>query len=157
MENNSVDIMWKKYLKSIDENEEDTNLSYTSWYFGGDKQIADELAELTIKGDKRATTSLHYLYEIEKEEVPKVGELSIITDFDGNAKCIIKTTDVKVLPFSKVDEKFAYTEGEGYKSLEYWRRVHIKAFNDELKELSIDMEFSEDMLVVCEIFQVIYK
>ena len=24
MENNSVDIMWKKYLKSIDENEEDT-------------------------------------------------------------------------------------------------------------------------------------
>ena len=148
MENNSVDIMWKKYLKSIDENEEDTNLSYTSWYFGGDKQIADELAELTIKGDKRATTSLHYLYE---------GELSIITDFDGNAKCIIKTTDVKVLPFSKVDEKFAYTEGEGDKSLEYWRRVHIKAFNDELKELSIDMEFSEDMLVVCEIFQVIYK
>ena len=111
MENNSVDIMWKKYLKSIGENEEDTNLSYTSWYFGGDKQIADELAELTIKGDQRATTSLHYLYEIEKEEVPKVGELSIITDFDGNAKCIIKTTDVKVLPFSKVDEKFAYTEG----------------------------------------------
>ena len=119
MENNSVDIMWKKYLKSIGENEEDTNLSYTSWYFGGDKQIADELAELTIKGDKRATTSLHYLYEIEKEEVPKVGELSIITDFDGNAKCIIKTTDVKVLPFSKVDEKFAYTEGEGDKSLAY--------------------------------------
>ena len=35
--------------------------------------------------------------------------------------------------------------------------MHIKAFNDELKELSIDMEFSEDMLVVCEIFQVIYK
>lgn len=115
------------------------------------------MAELTIKDDKRATTSLHYLYEIEKEEVPKVGELSIITDFDGNAKCIIKTTDVKVLPFSKVDEKFAYTEGEGDMSLEYWRRVHIKAFNDELKELSIDMEFSEDMLVVCEIFQVIYK
>lgn len=56
-----------------------------------------------------------------------------------------------MLPFSKVDEKFAYTEGEGDKSLEYWRRVHIKAFNDELKELS------EDMLVVCEIFQVIYK
>ena len=44
MENNSVDIMWKKYLKSIGENEEDTNLSYTSWYFGGDKQIADQLA-----------------------------------------------------------------------------------------------------------------
>ena len=51
-----------------------------------------------------------------------------------------------MLPFSKVDEKFAYTEGEGDKSLEYWRRVHIKAFNDELKELSIDMEFSEDLL-----------
>lgn len=31
MENNSVDIMWKKDLKSIGENEEDTNLSYTSW------------------------------------------------------------------------------------------------------------------------------
>lgn len=55
MENNSVDIMWKKYLKCLlVKMKEDTNLSYTSWYFGGDKQIADELAELTIKGDKKS-------------------------------------------------------------------------------------------------------
>ncbi|SFB37953.1 ASCH domain-containing protein [Clostridium frigidicarnis] len=44
-----------------------------------------------MNGEKTATTSLHYLYEVENEDLPKIGELSIITDFDGNAKCIIKT------------------------------------------------------------------
>ena len=29
MENNSDDKIWKKNIKSIDENEEDTNISYT--------------------------------------------------------------------------------------------------------------------------------
>jgi len=38
-------------------------------------------------------------------------------------------------------------------SLEYWRRVHKEFFGEELKENNI--EFSEDMLVVCEEFEVV--
>jgi uncharacterized protein YhfF len=44
---------------------------------------------------------------------------------------------------------------EGDKSLKYWRDVHKKYFTKELKE--IGKEFNEDMLVVCEEFDVVEK
>lgn len=46
-------------------------------------------------------------------------------------------------------------EGEGDKSLKYWQRVHINFFTRELKEF--EMEFSQDMLVVFEELEVVYK
>lgn len=81
--------------------------------------------------------------------------MNIVTDFKGNAVCIIKTTAVNLIPFCEVGEEFAYREGEGDKSLEYWRKAHIEAFNCELKEYN--KEFKEDMLVVCNEFEVVYK
>lgn len=151
---NSVKEFWFRYLKSINEDINSTSLKYTSWYFGNEK-IANELADLVLLGVKKATTSLYYFYEIENEELPKSGDLSVITDFSGNAKCIIKTNSIKIIPFNKVSEHFAFKEGEGDKSLEYWRNAHIKFFNEELSELG--MKFSEEMLVVCEEFELVYR
>lgn len=89
------------------------------------------------------------------EDVPKIGDLSIITDFDGVAKCIIENKNVTVKTFSDVTKEFAFREGEGDKSLNYWRKVHIEFFTRELKE--VNKEFTEDMKVVCEEFEVIFK
>lgn len=152
---NSIDILWRNYLNSIGEDENTTKLIYDSWSFGDNEELANELVELVLDGEKTATTSLHYLYQVENESLPKDGKLGIVTDFEGNAKCIIETKNVNVLPFSKVDAGFVYKEGEGDKSLEYWREEHIKFFNRVLEGL--DMKFSEDMLVVCEEFEVLYK
>ena len=58
-----------------------------------------------------------YLKSI-NEEIPKVGDLSVTTDFSGNAKCIIRTSLVRVIPFNEVSKEFAFKEGEGDKSLE---------------------------------------
>jgi len=152
---NSVEILWRNYLNSIGENENTTKLKYDSWSFGDNKELADELVDIVVRGEKTATTSLYCLYEIDNENLPMVGELGILTDFDENAKCIIKTNKVSVLPFSEVSAEFAYKEGEGDKSLEYWRKGHINFFNRSLEELN--MNFSDDMLVVCEEFEVVYK
>ncbi|WP_263347600.1 ASCH domain-containing protein [Paraclostridium sp. AKS81] len=54
-----------------------------------------------------------------------------------------------------VDERLASIEGEGDKSLRYWREAHIDFFKRELEALN--MEFIEDMLVVFEEFEVVYK
>lgn len=153
--NNSVEILWRNYLNSIGENENTTKLKYDSWSFGDNKELADELVDIVVRGEKTGTTSLYCLYEMENEDLPMVGELGILTDFDENAKCIIKTNKVSVLPFSEVTAEFAYKEGEGDKSLEYWRKGHINFFNRALEGLNMD--FSEDMLVVCEEFEVIYQ
>ena len=123
---------------------------YEAWGFGTD---ADYLAELVKTGKKTATSSAHIFYEIEDEELPKEGEMSIILDSADEAVCIIKTTKVYVVPFNQVTEDHAAKEGEGDCSLEYWRKVHREFFTEELKE--IEKEFEENMLVVCEEFVVL--
>lgn len=151
----SVEKMWKEYLASKGESVQNTDQTYTSWYFCDNEKSANDLAELVKKGVKRATTSLYCFYEVDGESLPEPGELSIITDWNEEAQCIIETTKVTVKPFREVSSEFAFREGEGDKSLEYWKRVHIHFFTMELKE--INMEFCEDMLVVCEEFEVVYK
>lgn len=157
MENEHISVkkMWEEYLASKGESIDNTNKSYTSWHFCDNENSADSLAELVREGIKRGTTSLYELYKAEKEQLPKVDSYSIITDWNGIARCIIRTKKVTILPFQDVNEELANIEGEGDKSLFYWRNVHIDAFSRELKEFGI--EFSQDMLVVFEEFDVEYK
>jgi len=69
--------------------------------------------------------------------------------------CIIETTDIEIIAFIDVVEKHAYEEGEGDRSLDYWREVHWAFFVEECK--SIGREPTEDMPVVCERFRLIYS
>ncbi len=66
---------------------------------------------------------------------------------------IIKTVEVKIMPMNEVSEDFAVAEGEGDRTYEYWKDAHVKFFSNELSNLGI--EFSEDMIVVCERFKLI--
>jgi uncharacterized protein YhfF len=76
----TVKMMWRNYLASIGEKEESTKRTYTSWHFCDNENDAVYLAELVLNGPKRGTASLLEYYEKEGEEVPKAGDLSIITD-----------------------------------------------------------------------------
>jgi len=154
-EHKSVKEMWGNYLMSIGHDIVNTNKKYISWHFCDNEKDANNLAELVKQGIKRATTGLYYLYEIEGDALPKEGDLSIIIDWQGKAQCIIETKKVTILPFKKVTEEFAKIEGEGDKSLKYWQEAHINAFSRHLKNYK--MKFSEDMLVVCEEFETVYR
>ena len=123
---------------------------YKAWAFGGD---ADELAQLVKDGKKTATCSALVFYKLENEELPQVGEYNIILDSEENAVCITRTTKVYVTTFDAVSEEHAFKEGEGNRSLEYWRKVHKKFFADELK--TINRQFNERIELVCEEFEVV--
>ena len=58
-------------------------------------------------------------------------------------------------PFQEVSAEQAYREGEGDRSLAYWREVHKAFFSRELE--AVGMEVREDMGVVCEEFEVGFK
>ena len=155
MEHSSVRKLWQEYLAANGEQEDTTNKKYTSWHFCDNKEDADGLVELVLQGVKCATASLYECYEYEQEESPKAGDYSVITDWDGIARCIIKATRVQVKPFGQVTPEFAATEGEGDKSLDYWRRVHWECFTRDMAEMG--KEPTEDMLVICEEFQVVHR
>lgn len=144
----TAEEMWRIFSeKNSLENEE-----YEAWAYGADP---DELAELTVKGIKTATASAYYWYEAEGEELPKVGEYSVILNSKDEAVCVTKTTKVYIERFKNISKEQVYKEGEGDRSLKYWRRVHRDFFTNELAEAGI--EFSEDMQVVCEEFELVFK
>ena len=152
----SVEEMWAAFLATRPEYEAAAAAaaSCSAWHFCDDQASADELSELVLAGRKRATAGSLWAYELEKEPLPKVGDLSVITDWEGRARCVIRTTAVEVVPFDAVTPEFAATEGEGDGSLEYWRRVHWAYFTSELQ--GTGREPRPDMPVVCERFEVVF-
>lgn len=142
----TAEEMWRSFSeKNGLENE-----GYEAWAYGDD---SDKLAELTLNGIKTATCSAYYWYEVEGEELPKEGEYSVILNSNEEAVCVTKTTKVYIERFKNISKEHAYKEGEGDRSLEYWRKVHKDFFTKELSEVGI--EFSEDMELVCEEFETV--
>ncbi len=138
--------MWKKYT-SVSPCVE----AYTAWAFG---DLPDRLAQLVLEGTKTATASAYPLYVIGDEELPSVGEYSVILDSNDNAVCVIRNTSVVITPFDQVSHSHAWKEGEGDRSLSYWRRVHEDLFSLWLREAGLD--FDTKMLVVGEEFVRVY-
>ena len=59
-----------------------------------------------------------------------------------------------MLPFRDVSADHAYKEGEGDRSLTYWRQVHEELFTKWLAD--IGLTFSPESKVVLEEFHVVY-
>ncbi len=124
------------------------------WHFELTEGACNYLLDLVLKGQKKATASSVLGYQIEGEEIPKEGNLSVITDWDGNPRCVIKTTRVRIIPYKDITFDIAKLEGED-DTLESWRKNHEKFFTEEGKELGY--KFSEEMEVIFEEFEVIER
>ena len=123
-----------------------------TWSFGATPEQADALLDLVLAGTKTATSSALRDYE-DDEALPQAGSLDIVLDSTGRPRALLKITAVEVLPFDEVDEEHARLEGEGDRSLAYWRDVHERFFTDTAG----GEEFADDMPVVLERFEVLYQ
>ena len=141
--------MWSELISIHPEYQ---NTTYNAWSYGVE---ANELARLTFEKIKTATASAFEEYALENEALPEEGELNIILNADEEAVCITKTTKVSVVPFQDVSKEHAFKEGEGDRSLEYWRNVHKTFFENGYKKSGL--MFHDNIPVVCEEFEVIYK
>jgi uncharacterized protein YhfF len=151
MKNENIIQFWEDYRKL----NPSSSTEYVAWAFGNTKEMADDLAQLVLEGTKTATASNYLLYEIEKEALPSVGLYNIILDGNGEPVAIAITTSVEVVPFDEVTEEHAYLEGEGDRTLMYWREVHEDFFTKELE--GVNEQFHHKIPVVCERFKVVYK
>jgi uncharacterized protein YhfF len=125
-----------------------------AWHFCDTKADANALVALVLRGVKRATSPSLWELEARRIPVPQVGTLNIVTDWDGLARCIIETTDVKIRPFHEVPASHAAREGEGDGSLAHWRRTHWAYYHRVLADTPY--EPCRDMPVVCEHFRVVH-
>jgi uncharacterized protein YhfF len=123
-------------------------------WFGDSPAMAAELGELVRTGRKTATASLMWSWEEEGELLSVAGEQEVVIDWAGRPLAVIELTEVSVVPFIDVDARFAKDEGEGDRSLDYWRAAHCSFFERECSRIGRQM--TEDALVVCVRFRVVH-
>lgn len=124
-----------------------------AWSFGDEPELAERLLDAVLAGDKTATSSALWDYDDDDAPLPVAGELSILLDGENHPRALIRTTSVETTTFEEVDEDFAAAEGEDDRTLESWRAAHEAYFRRNLPE---GREFSPDMPVVCERFELLY-
>ena len=123
-------------------------------HFCDNQQDADTCAALALSGKKRATASSLWSYEAAGPSPSSVGDLHIVTDWTGVARCIIRITHIEVVAFRDIDAEHALSEGEGDGSLEWWRRAHWSYYERALS--AIGKAPTPEMPIVFERFGVVY-
>jgi len=142
---------WSAYCRAS-KLREDT--PYQAWHFGDTPQLAHELIELVLRGPKRATAALGWVADSLPDTAAVPAGYSVVTEFNGTPRAVIRTTGLDRRMFSEVDATFAWDEGEGDRTLEDWRRGHWSYFSRECESLGRTM--SEDAEVCLERFELLY-
>ena len=113
--------------------------------FGDSKALAAELSALVLAGRKTATC-----WAVSEGEKTHVGKRMVMLDGDGVPAAVLETVELTKRRFAEVDAAFAFDEGEGDRSLAYWRAAHRRYFTRR-------GTFAPDMELWCERFQLITR
>jgi len=108
--------------------------------FGTPGPSRENLVNLVLHGNKRATAGLLHDYEAEGEPVEHVGELLAMLDNDGGHVGTLKVTRAEVVRFADVPDSFALAEAEGdldaadfrASHLDYWTKAGETITDDTL-------------------------
>ena len=146
----TTELFWQTFLEQT--NRDPNTTYYENFHFTSDEHLANELLELVLAGKKRATSSSLLCYASGEE--PKPGNLSIVTDWGGNPRCVIETKRVQVIPFCEMTYEICSREGED-ECLETWQAGHRRFFTEDGEQTGY--VFTEDMPVIFEDFEVVYQ
>lgn len=149
---NKIQAFWQRFLQK---NNLPSDTRYLeAFYFDASKESARHLCNLVLQGKKQATASSLYHYQSTGEEMPKIGDYSIVTNFEGTPYGVIQTTDLSIIPFKDLTYDVVKREGED-EDLASWREKHIRFY--QIDGQRSGYEFDEDMPVVFEDFKLVYK
>ncbi len=129
-------------------------MPYECFHFCDNREEADICADLVVQDIKRATAASVAELELIGMRQPVVGDVSVVTRWDGTPVAIIRTTRIDIRRLDDVDEAFAQREGEGDKTLSWWRTAHEAYYRRVLAPAGITVD--GDLLIVCEDFERIF-
>lgn len=145
---NTIQEFWNAFQKDYGQ----SNLTYIEAFaFGSGGFMADRLLALVLQGKKTATCSSKAAWG--NSPLPRPGDLSIVLDGRGQARCVIETQSVHLIALNEVKWELAHLEGED-ETLDSWRVKHRAYFQEEAAREG--RAFQEDMPLVFETFKTIY-
>ncbi len=124
--------------------------------FGDSEAMGNELAELVVSGPKRATVGWIAEAEALGEHLPALGDYWIILDGAGRPRCTIRTVEAFVAPLIAVDDRFAWDEGEGERTRDWWLDAHRRYFTRRAAILGIPFDEARSPLLY-ERFEVVHR
>jgi uncharacterized protein YhfF len=122
--------------------------------FGDHPELTDELLGLVLAGTKTATASLVAEFVHEGQPLPRVGSHWIACDSAGRPGAVLRSTELRIGPFTSVDADFAYDEGEGDRTIESWQAGHRRYWTRV--GAALGLEWNESHEIVFERFDVVW-
>jgi uncharacterized protein YhfF len=112
--------------------------------------LRQRLVDAVLRGEKTATAGLRSDYAPHTDDaLPQTGERFALLDFDDRPVAVVETTEVRIVRAGDVDLDFARDEGEGFESVEDWRRAHERFWAEH--------EIDDDTLIVAERFRLVER
>ena len=150
MNNASARSMWGDYL--------DSHLQYAFVpepriiAAGTDEADSEHQIKLILSGGKHAFSHSLLGLQLRKERLPRIGDFTVLTDWDGQARCILRTVAVRLTPFFSI--RLSHAKLDGAASLESWKEEHWQRYTIELAPFGRVPR--ESMIVVCEVFEKVF-
>ena len=141
---------WKGFIRDNNKLNHLNDYNFEAWSFGNTPEMANHLGQLVLEGKKTATCSLLRAYKGEESEIPRVGVYSVLCDASERPIGIVYLTNTWICKYSEVTPEHAFEEGEGDRSLAYWKKAHHEFFSNY-------EGFHNDDELVCERFRLVYK
>jgi uncharacterized protein YhfF len=153
-QSSEIEKFWQDYLSTLSEEDRKNAPAYLVDGFADTPDAATKVGKLVRDGIKTTSSSLLWGLERLGEPLPKVSDISVVVDGNGDPLCIIEMVEVEIRPFNTVDEQFAYEYGEGERTLAYWLHDNWDFHSRWCRE--IGREPSETMPIVFQRFRLLY-
>lgn len=150
----NIEMFWREYLSMLPEEDRGNAPAFLIDDFADMPEAATKVGKLVRDGIKTTSSSLLWRLEQLGIPLPKVGDVSVIVDGNGDPLCIIEMVNVEIRPFNTVDEQFAYEYGEGERTLAYWLSENWDFHSRWCRE--IGREPSKTMPIVFQRFRLLY-
>jgi uncharacterized protein YhfF len=111
--------------------------------------MRERLVEAVLSGAKTATSAL--LAEADCDELPRVGDRLALVDSEERPVAVIELTAVDVIRLGDADLSLTEDEGEGYNSVNEWRREHERFW----REGGFADPLTDDTRIVVERFRLV--
>ena len=147
----ATDAFWRAYAEASG-----ARGGYDVVAFGDSPDMATELAELVLGGQKRATAGLARDFGDgpEQEPLPVVGGHVVLVDGTGAPRAVWRTTEVRIGSLDSVDGSFAWNEGEGERTRDDWLAMHRRYFARQAEREGF--AFHDGIETVFERFRIVW-
>ena len=120
-----------------------------SFRYGDSAALNREVLELVLAGRKSVTCDALAAFAARGERPPEPGRVDIALDWEGRARCAVRTLKVDIIPFDEMPERLIAPQAE-FRDLAHWQA----GYGAYLKRAGL---FAPQVEMLVETFEVVER